>query len=340
MSGRRLLPYGAPREEWLQRRRSLICASDVATIMGVGYGDLFTLWADKTGRLPDLPTTDAQARGLDLEAAVILHWISRYAEYEIKVRREGLWQAADYKRAGATVDRFSRCKFGRCIIEAKTQASVHDWGTDIEPEVPVIYQFQGQWQLFVTGRGHVHYIVMGPRFVPFERIMNRDDDLINEMACRAAKFWGRYVITDTAPPATAKDHDAITWMHPMPARGESYTLTDRTIDIMHGILEARAQVAEHQRWLDEYTAILQAEVGAATEVLWPDGSLAATWRPTRKIVGADRAWRSVHRDLVDRYGIERMVVDIDFPKLIADNRDTLPEGLRYGRVFLPKEVTE
>ena len=59
----RILPTDAPRHEWLTARRQGIGGSDASTIAGVGYGSLFELWLDKTGRLPDEPETPAMRFG-------------------------------------------------------------------------------------------------------------------------------------------------------------------------------------------------------------------------------------------------------------------------------------
>jgi putative phage-type endonuclease len=339
---RKLLPVDAPRDVWLAARRRLICSSDIASLFGTGWAAAYTVWADKTGRDPGSPTTRVQARGIDLEAAVIAHWIKHHAPVNtgLRVWRAGLMQSRRYRRAGATVDRLSVCVDGKCIVEAKTQANIIEWGTDYEPEVPVGYQFQGQWQLFVTGRDHVHFIVMGPRFVPFDRVMFRDEELIERMACGAARFWGRYVIPDVAPPAVAKDADTLKRMWPEPSKGKEHVLDGPGSDLMHVILREGAAVSEHAKLRDNAVAELQAQVGEATEITWPDGSLAATWRAGKTIDGANADWRRANPDAVDQYGKPVTSIEIDVRKMIADNGGRLPDGLRYRRSFLVKDVAD
>jgi predicted phage-related endonuclease len=334
-----VLPANAPRDIWLAARRRLICSSDIANIMGVGWADAYTTWAEKTGRLPDNPPTMYQARGLDMEAAVIEHWVRRHATDGLRVRRAGLMRSTRYRRAGATVDRLSHCVDGRCITEAKTQANVGEWGTIEEPEVPVGIQFQGQWQMFVTGRGHIHYVVMGPRFVPFQRVQISDGELQAAMACRAARFWGRYVIPDIPPPASRKDSDTFKRLWPQPNKGTEYQLDDEDCNAMRIIADERRKEALHKGVAESLVARLQAKVGAATEILWPDGEIAATWRAGKTVDGGNAAWCAQHPELVERYGMPKAGVDLNFAKMIAEEGG-LPEGLRYRRSFLVKDVAD
>lgn len=332
-----MLPANAPRDVWLAERRKLICSSDIANIFGVGWSDAYTVWIDKTGRMPDEPPTIYQARGIDLEAAVIDHWVKRHATDGLRVRRAGLMRSTRYRRAGATVDRMSTCRAGRCIVEAKTQANTGEWGTVEDPQVPTGFQFQGQWQLGVTGRQHLHYIVMGPRFWPFERIMIRDEELIETMFCAAARFWGRYVITDRPPAAGRKDADTLRRLWPEPGRGSAYVLDEDDCNTMHLLANWRRTQTDTNRTVDDLIARLQAKIGAATEVYWPDGHLAATWRPSKTVDGASNAWRAAHPELVDHYGIPVTGILLDYTKMVAD-LGGLPDGLRYRRTFLPKST--
>ena len=59
------------RPEWLARRRNTIGGSDAAAIVGLSrYGSQYSVFMDKTGRLPDKPDTEAMRQGRDLEEYV------------------------------------------------------------------------------------------------------------------------------------------------------------------------------------------------------------------------------------------------------------------------------
>jgi predicted phage-related endonuclease len=310
----------------------MMCASDMAALLGVStYGDAYTVWLDKTGRSIDY-TNDQQAYGLDYEDAAIQHWLNRYADFPIKIRRAGLIQSKRYKRAGATLDRLSVCPAGRCIIEAKTQIDDREWGDDLTaPEIPVPFQFQGQWQLFATGRDHVHFVVDGSRHRSIHRVMQRDEELMINMALIAAKFWGRHVIMDVPPTATRRAAEGIKQQYGQPERGREHMLTGSQADLMHRIRNRKRVLDLLKARLADDEANLQAQVGESTELLWPDRTLAATWRASRVIDGTNKGWVKANAELAERYRVERYVTEIDVEKMVADNAGLLPTGLRYRR---------
>ena len=67
----RVSTIGMSREKWLEARRSAIGGSDAAAIIGLNpYSSPYSVWADKTGRLPDKPDNEAMRLGRDLEEYV------------------------------------------------------------------------------------------------------------------------------------------------------------------------------------------------------------------------------------------------------------------------------
>jgi predicted phage-related endonuclease len=71
------------REDWLKTRLAYLTSSDAAVVAGVGYTDRFTLWARKTGKIPDqgdqlrfrvgLALEELIHQELEKETGVILH---------------------------------------------------------------------------------------------------------------------------------------------------------------------------------------------------------------------------------------------------------------------------
>lgn len=336
--GTLVLPRDAPRQQWLEARRRYIGSSDIARLFGIGRGGQFRVWAEKTGRLPDDDMSLAAQRGIDFEDPVARHWVKHYAPYRMTIRRAGLIRSNRWRHAAASVDRLETCElYGKGIGEVKTdaQGNVEErWGTDNEPLIPARHIFQGQWQLFCTGRDHVHFIVMGPYWTPFERTMPRDDELIERMLIVAAKFRGRYIVTDMPPPAQPADSDTLKRMWPDPVRGTVFTLhDDHAADLMNQLIAERRIIARHQLRRDMALAELQGLVGDSTEILWPDGTVAATWRASRQIDGADAAWRRAHQEVVDRYGMRKITTVVDVRRAVADNDGKLLPGLRYRRTW-------
>lgn len=338
-AGRQVLSVDADRDVWLAERRSMLCASDIAAVVGVTppswRRDAFTVWADKTGRTPDDDATDAMARGSIFESAVIELWASRYIAWPIATRRMGLMRSLRNPRAGATVDRLSVCEAGRCLIEAKTSIDLSEWGTDEEPEVPVHVQFQGQWQLYVTGRDHVHFVALGPRFVPIHRLMHRDDELIEAAWQHALRFWFDHVETDEPPQPTAQALDVIRRLYANPVAGAKHVIGDDLAEIVRAAGKAKGEADDAEARYKDLLAQVQVAVGDATVVEWSDGDTAATWNPTAAIDGANAAWRKAHPDLVAAFS--RPKPDLDVKAMVAAHPELLTGGgLRHRRSWLWK----
>lgn len=63
------------RNEWLALRKKSIGGSDAAGIIGLNqYATPYTVWANKTGRLPDAEDNEAMRQGRDLEDYVAKRW--------------------------------------------------------------------------------------------------------------------------------------------------------------------------------------------------------------------------------------------------------------------------
>lgn len=337
-----VLSAGAPREDWLAARRSMIGGSDIAKMVNASpYGDAFTVWLEKTGRVPlDDEATNAQLRGQILEDGVVDLWVARYAEFPIEVRRQGLVRSRKHPHAGATVDRLSICPAGRCLVEVKTSADVRDWTNEQgEPEVPASVQLQGQWQLGVTGRDHIHYICLGPRLVPFDRLMDRDEELIAHLFATVDQWWDTFVVADVPPPASGQSLALIRQLYGNPDKGKPYVLTDEDVELFRSLAPLKADMESAKQNYDDTLAQLQARIGDATEVLWsPDPvDVAATWRATKTIDGCDREFVAAHRDLVEPFVDVVEVEKVDVARLVAANPDLIASHrLRYRRQWRAK----
>ena len=92
------------RPEWLEQRRKTVGGSDAAAIVGLSrYASAYTVWADKTGRLPDKPDTEAMRLGRDLEDYVAQRWCEVTGK---RVRRRmAILYNKQYPHAHADVDR-------------------------------------------------------------------------------------------------------------------------------------------------------------------------------------------------------------------------------------------
>ena len=112
---------GMSREDWLAQRRKTIGGSDAAAIVGLSrYSTPYTIFMDKTGRLPDKPDTEAMRLGRDLEDYVAKRWQEATGK---KVRRlQAMLYNPMYPFAHADVDRMVIGEYAG--LECKTTSTL------------------------------------------------------------------------------------------------------------------------------------------------------------------------------------------------------------------------
>ena len=187
---------GMSREDWLAQRRKTIGGSDAAAIVGLSrYSTPYTIFMDKTGRLPDKPDTEAMRLGRDLEDYVAKRWQEATGK---KVRRlQAMLYNPMYPFAHADVDRMVIGEDAG--LECKTTSTL-----DVKQfngvEFPEKYYAQCVHYLAVTGlkRWYLAVLVFGRGF--FEFTLERDQLEIDALMTAEAEFWTENVAEDNPPP--------------------------------------------------------------------------------------------------------------------------------------------
>ena len=187
---------GMSREDWLAQRRKTIGGSDAAAIVGLSrYSTPYTIFMDKTGRLPDKPDTEAMRLGRDLEDYVAKRWQEATGK---KVRRvQAMLYNPLYPFAHADVDRMVVGEDAG--LECKTTSTL-----DVKQfngvEFPEKYYAQCVHYLAVTGvkRWYLAVLVFGRGF--FEFTLERDQLEIDALMTAEAEFWTENVAKDNPPP--------------------------------------------------------------------------------------------------------------------------------------------
>lgn len=185
---------GMSREEWLAHRRKSIGGSDAAGIIGLSkWSSPYSVWADKTGRLPDKPDNEALRLGRDLEDYVAQRWMEATDK---KVRRlPAMLYNPTYPFAHADVDRMVVGE--NAGLECKTTSTL-----DVKQfkgvEFPEKYYAQCVHYMAVTGadRWYLAVLVFGRGF--FTYVLERDQAEIDALMAAEADFW-TYVESDTPP---------------------------------------------------------------------------------------------------------------------------------------------
>lgn len=196
----RVSTLNMPHEEWLEHRKGSIGGSDAAAILKMNsYSSPYTVWADKTGKLPPKEDNEAMRLGRDLEDYVAKRFCEETGK---KVRRENSFiHNPDYPFAHATVDRLIVGEDAGLECKTTTVLNLKKFKNG---EYPVNYYVQCVHYLMVTGakRWYLGVLILGVGFKRFT--IERDEEEIKALAQSEEAFW-EYVKTNTPPPADGSD---------------------------------------------------------------------------------------------------------------------------------------
>jgi putative phage-type endonuclease len=188
----------ANKEEWLKLRRELgIGGSDAGAVIGFNpYKSAYTLWAEKTGKVPEFEGNLTTEVGSFLEEFVAQMFTKETGK---KVRRKNrILVNEDYPFAFADVDRMVVGEDS--ILEIKTTNSFPIMKQARKGEFPEQYYAQVVHYLAVTGakKAYLAILIECRDFKIFE--LERDEEEISALMNAEKEFWN-LVQTDTPPTA-------------------------------------------------------------------------------------------------------------------------------------------
>lgn len=190
---------GKSREEWLELRKHGIGGSEAAAILGLNpYMTPYTVWAEKTNRLPEKEDTEAMRLGRDLEEYVAKRFTEKTGK-RVKRRNAILWHE-EYPFMFANADRFIVGE--NAGLECKTTSTLN-LKQFKNGEYPDTYYCQCMHYMAVTGyrKWYLAVLVLGKEFLVYE--INRDEDEIRSLVEAEKAFWN-YVVKDTPPPVDGR----------------------------------------------------------------------------------------------------------------------------------------
>ena len=186
----------ANHEEWLALRHKYIGGSDAAAVVGMNaYVSPYTLWAEKTGRLPGFEGNLATEVGTYLEEFVAQKFAQETGK---KVRKSNQsWFNDQYPFAIANIDREIVGEDAGLEIKTTSEMNLKKFKSG---EYPANYYVQIVHYLAVTGKQRWYLAVLiGNREFKWFTI-ERDEDEIQALMSAEADFWEK-VKTNTPPMA-------------------------------------------------------------------------------------------------------------------------------------------
>lgn len=184
-------------DEWLKIRRGYIGGSDAGAIIGMNpYASAFSVWAEKTGKVPEFQGNISTRTGTLLEDLVAKLYMEETGK---KVQRLKFTLVNEkYPWACANIDR--EILGEDAILECKTTNSFVNVKKFRTGEYPEQWYAQITHYLAVTGAKKAYLAVLSEcrDFRIFE--LERDEDEIKALMEAEKEFWNKYVIPKQTPP--------------------------------------------------------------------------------------------------------------------------------------------
>ena len=276
------------REEWLAERRNSLGGSDMGAVLGLNrWASPYSVWAEKTGRLPSKEDSEAMRQGRDLEEYVA----SRFTEKSGKQvqRMNYLLRNDEAPYLHANIDR--RVLGERSGLECKTASALNP-KVYAGGEFPDSYYVQCVTYLTVTGweRWYLAVLILGKGFQIYQ-ITTIEDDTVPEwcessvyvsqaemdaLKSGAKRFWEEYVLPDQPPPADGAEAtgEAISTIYSEDGGGEVRLFGREAM--LREYFDLAAQVKDLQRDMDAIKQTIQQDMGEASEASCTGYSV--TWK--------------------------------------------------------------
>lgn len=299
--GLQFIPWES-REEWLDIRRGYIGGSNAAPIVGMSQWDsAFSVWAEKTGAVPEFTGNVATKVGNELEDFVAHLFV---AETGKKVQRCNFTLVNPaYPFACANIDR--EVLGEDAILEIKTTSSWDVSKMTRNGEYPDSWLCQMTHYLAVTGcaKAYLAVLVECRELKIFE--LERDEGEITALMDAERDFWNTYVLPKKTPPTDGHSAttDAIKTMFPEEA-GDLADLS-RFADALAERKALKESIKRLEEGVDAIENEIKLQMGSA---------------PAGKCGNYTVSWK------LQRTGLDRDAIKADYP------------GIDFGKYATQKRV--
>lgn len=294
------------RDEWLEERRKSVGGSDIGAILGLNpWSSPYSVWADKTGRLPERTQNEAMRQGTDLEDYVAQRFSERTGLKVVRVNY--IQRNDDFPHMHANVDRrISGMKAGlECKTASALSASRFSGG-----DFPESYYAQCVGYMAVTGykRYYLAVLVLGKEFKIYQITSDQNADFPEWCASSIyvspeeflglrnaiIDFW-KYVETDTEPPAdmSRATANALELVHNNP-ENVSIDLFGQE-GIVEKYLSAKQKASEAEKLAEQYKNMLKQYLGDATTAIGDRYTI--SWKPKKRVCFDSKQFQRDHPDI-------------------------------------------
>ena len=280
------------KEEWLNLRREFgIGGSDSGSVVGFNpYKSAYTLWAEKTKKVPEFEGNLVTEVGSYLEP-----FVAELFERETgkKVRRKNrMLVNTDYPWAFADVDRLVVGE--KALLEIKTTNSLPVMRKFRNGEYPESWYCQITHYLAVSGleKAYLAVLIGCKEFKLFE--IERDEEEIEALMKAEEQFWNN-VKTNTPPAVDGTDSTSKTISTIYPdSNGDTVSLMAYETDLMQ-YLALSAQIKALKEQQDEMANRVKAFMNEAGK--GESNRYKVSWSTSVKKTFDTKAFAADHKDL-------------------------------------------
>lgn len=274
--------------EWEAERRKSIGASEVASVMNLGYGSPLTVYKSKHGVDQEF---DELLGWIGHESESIIHrWVERYSGLNVKLEPGFMARSEECPFIHATFDRVAYDPFVTFQMKTAHQFAGHHW----DEGIPTAIRVQVQAEMFVAGTEKAAVVVWigGREFRLYWE--PRDERFIREHMIPACETLWAQVEAGTPPsPSTVAEVNEV-----YPSEEATVDLSDEAFEVLEriGLLSSDIKAQEAER--DALKVALADYVKTADTLLW-QGQKVATWKTQKGRQSFDRAaLEAAHPDIV------------------------------------------
>lgn len=257
-------------ENWHEWRAEGLGGSDIAAIMGLSkWSTPLDVYERKLGLARDSEESQAMKWGTLLEPVVRAEFLKERSN--LTCQENVCCESKKTPILRASLDGFLS---DGSLLEVKTARFGDDWGEPGTDQIPTHYLTQVMHYLGVTDAKKCYVAVLIGGSDYREYIVERDEEMIEQMQDFALVWWNKHVIPQVPPAPVSYSEAQKVWRK---ARVESVEASPEVRNALVNLKRVQADKKE----IEKAEANLKLEIAEALkdrETLMNDGRVLATWK--------------------------------------------------------------